>query len=196
MFNHGKKAIRGWMQPIGKLLSQANPNLITLTGLILAITAGLLLATRRLALGGVFILLSGFFDVLDGSVAREAKRVTAYGGFIDSVSDRYSDAAILIGAMCSGEIAMPSLYPPIPWFWGAVALIGSYMVSYTRAKAEAAGTSATIGIAERAERLIIIAAGAITGYLNIAVFTVAILTHITTIQRIYHVKTMLKKEKR
>ncbi len=193
MFNNGKNTIRRGVQPLGKLLSQTNPNLITLTGLVLAITAGILLAARYLALGGIFILLSGFFDVLDGSVAREANRITAYGGFIDSVSDRYADAAILIGAMCSGQIAMP--YPAsIPWFWGAVALIGSYMVSYTRAKAEAAGTSATIGIAERSERLIIIAAGAIIGYLNIAVFVVAILTHITTIQRIYHVKTTLKRK--
>jgi len=194
MFNNGKETIRRWIQPLGKLLSHTNPNLITLTGLVLAITAGLLLAAKYLVAGGIFVLLSGFFDVLDGSVAREANRITAYGGFIDSVSDRYADAAILLGAMCSGHIAMPFLYPPIPWFWGAVALIGSYMVSYTRAKAEAAGTSATIGIAERAERLIIIAAGAITGHLNIAVFIVAILTHITTIQRIYHVKTTLKRK--
>lgn len=182
------------MQPLGRHLQHINPNLITLTGLLLALAAGMLFATVHLILGGVFILLSGFFDILDGAIARGGDKTTPYGGFLDSVSDRYADAAILLGAMYSDLTAMS--YPPVPWFWGAVALTGSLMVSYTRARAEAAGASAAIGIAERAERLSILALGAFTGYLNIAVFTVAIITHITIIQRLLFVKQQLQQNKK
>jgi archaetidylinositol phosphate synthase len=189
MFNSTKNTIRTWMQPLGRVLQYTNPNLITLIGLLLALTAGTLFAVKSLTWAGIFILLSGFFDILDGTIARGNNKITPYGGFLDSVSDRYADAAILLGAMYSGLTAMP--YPQVTWFWGAIALIGSMMVSYTRARAEAAGASATIGIAERAERLIILALGAFTGYLNIAVFIIAIITHITIIQRVLYVKSKL-----
>ncbi|CAD7767126.1 MAG: Archaetidylinositol phosphate synthase [Candidatus Argoarchaeum ethanivorans] len=189
MFNSAKNTVRTRMQPLSKVFSHTNPNLITIAGLLLAVGAGMCFASKHLFLGGAFIILSGFFDVLDGTIARGTNRTTPYGGFLDSVSDRYADAAILIGIMYGCTIAMP--YPDVAWFWGAMALVGSFMVSYTRARAEAAGANAAVGLAERAERLIIIAAGAFTGYLNIAVFVVAIITHITIIQRLVFVKKQL-----
>jgi archaetidylinositol phosphate synthase len=191
MFNSAKNSIRNWMQPLSRVFKRANPNLITVTGLVLAVVAGLLFAAGSPLWGGVFILLSGFFDILDGTVARGNNKITPYGGFLDSVSDRYADAAILFGAMYGGLTAMP--YPPVEWFWGAIALIGSFMVSYTRARGEASGVSATVGVAERAERLVILAAGAFTGYLNIAVFAVAVLTHITVLQRVLYVRKRLQQ---
>ncbi|NYT18717.1 MAG: CDP-alcohol phosphatidyltransferase family protein, partial [Methanosarcinales archaeon] len=92
----------------------------------------------------------------------------------------------------NGSIYQATLFQAPLWLWCVLALIGSYMVSYTRARAEAAGsTSMNVGVAERSERLIILVLGAITGYILVAVAIIAILAHVTLIQRIWNAKQTL-----
>lgn len=131
-------------------------------------------------LAPLLLLASGFCDALDGALARLYGETTAFGGFLDSLLDRYADAVII------GGIILGGLCNPI---WGLVALTGSLMVSYARARAEAAGVKMeSVGIAERAERIVIIT---IASFLNLAwsetlgwsVIVLAILTNLTVLQR-------------
>jgi archaetidylinositol phosphate synthase len=165
-----------------------NPNMVTIMALIVTVIAGSLITNWRnsawmLPAAGFLLILSGLLDALDGAVARLSLRVTPFGGFLDSVSDRYSDAIIL------GAVTISGLVQPI---YGLAALIGSIMVSYTRSRSEAAGVDmAGVGLAERAERILILSIAIILGYYNpwildLGVSLLAILTHLTVVQRCLH----------
>jgi archaetidylinositol phosphate synthase len=189
MFDEIKELIRGILRPIAKRFVAVNPNTLTISGLGVSFISAFFFARSEAFIGGAFLLLSGFFDAFDGIVARENKRITRFGGFLDSVCDRFADAAVIIGVMYGGLAA----FPPFPeWFFGGLALVGSLMVSYTRARAEAAGGSAEVGYGERAVRLLIIIAGSILGALNWAILLVAVLSFITVFQRIAYVRKTLK----
>jgi archaetidylinositol phosphate synthase len=143
-------------------------------------------------LAPLLLLASGFCDAIDGALARLYGEATTFGGFLDSLLDRYADAIIFCGIILGGLCDT---------FWGLVALMGSLLVSYARARAEAAGVKMeTVGIAERAERLIIMA---IASFLSIAwlealswgVAILAILTNLTVLQRVvYFHKASKQKE--
>ena len=165
------------------------PNTTSLIGISLAILSALAYTqwhthTLYLLLATTLLLLSGFCDALDGILARLYQQTTKFGGFLDSLLDRYADAIIYTGIIISG------LCNP---FWGLTALAGSMLVSYTRARAEATGIKMeSIGIAERAERIIILAIASLTAILwtealNIGIITLAILTNLTVLQRTLHV---------
>jgi len=147
---------------------------------------------RLQIIAGILLLIGGFFDVLDGAVARENNRVTDFGGVLDSVSDRYADSAVFIGIMWGGGLAIPG-YIENEWIIGAVALVGSLLVSYTRARAEAAGTGKlNIGLAERAERMLLIIVGAFLGILNWVVLIVALISHLTVLHRMIVTRRILR----
>lgn len=161
------------------------PNILTLLGLLMSLLTGyLILAWRRnpliLPVCGGLILLSGFIDAVDGILARATGDVTVFGGFLDSLSDRYSDMIILSAFTLSGLIT------PI---YGFAAIAGSFMVSYSRAKSEAAGVDMSgVGIAERAERMIIYAIASIMAFffievLDLSILMLAVLTNFTVLQR-------------
>lgn len=189
MLENIKELIRDALRPLTKRITNINPNTLTLFGLLLALMSAIFFARRDALLAGAFLLASGFFDVLDGEVARENNRITRFGGFLDSVSDRFADAAVIIGAMYGGLTA----FSPFPdWFIGALAIVGSLMVSYTRARAEAAGAGASVGVGERAVRMLIIVIGAFIDMVNWAILVVAVLSFITVFQRIAHVRKVLK----
>ncbi|MBE6494235.1 MAG: CDP-alcohol phosphatidyltransferase family protein [Methanosphaera stadtmanae] len=170
-----------------------NPNIVTIIGLLISIFSGVLFASGNLIAGAIFIILSGFCDMIDGAIARSQNRRTKFGGFLDSTCDRFSDAAILIGLMYGGFI------DPI---LGALAIHASLTVSYIRAKAEKEGIKCSVGIAERAERLLIITiASLIAGLLNnshsimfIAIALLTILSYITVFQRVHHVWINLEED--
>lgn len=184
-----KDSTRALLKPLARNITEINPNTLTVLGLLISLMAAFFLGTHEVRTAGILILFSGFLDALDGAVARENRRTTRFGGFLDSVCDRLADAAIIIGAMFGGLTA----FPPFPdWFIGALAIVGSYMVSYTRARAEAAGGSASVGIGERAVRMIIIVAGAFTMKVNWAILLVTVLSFITVFQRIVHARRTLK----
>ena len=181
--------------PVAKAIP-LSPNTLTLIGLVVSILAAVVFAHGIIVLGGALILLSGLFDIFDGAVARSKNDITPFGGVLDSVCDRYADALILIGiiyGILNNNIS-PALLLNIPlWLWCAVALIGSFLVSYTRARAEAAGAKdMTVGIAERPERMILLALGAFSGYIAWAIVVIVILTHITIIQRMLYAKKYLE----
>ena len=181
--------VRDALSPFAKKIIGVNPNTLTLLGLIISIVAAIFFAKGEVLAAGSFLLISGLFDVLDGAVARENGRTTRFGGFLDSVCDRFADAAILIGAMYGGLTS----FPPFPdWFPGSLAIVGSFMVSYTRARAEAAGASASVGIGERAVRMVILILGAFLNQVNWAVLLVIVISFITVFQRIVFVRSTLK----
>ncbi len=146
-----------------------------------------------LILAPLLLLASGFCDALDGALARLYGEATAFGGFLDSLLDRYADA-IIIGGIILGGLCSP--------IWGLAALTGSLLVSYARARAESAGVKMeTVGMAERAERLVIIT---IASFLNLvwsetlgwSVIILAFLTNLTVLQRVaYFRNASQKKEK-
>jgi archaetidylinositol phosphate synthase len=184
-----KESIQDALIPFARRITEINPNTLTLLGLALSLISAFFFAQRELIWGGGVLLASGFFDALDGLVARANNRTTKYGGFLDSVSYRFADAAVIIGAMYGG---LTQLYSIPFWLTGTLAIFGSLMVSYTRARAEAAGANASVGFADRPARMIIFIVGAFIDMVNFAVFAIAVLSFITVFQRIAHVKKILK----
>ena len=189
MLENIKKSVRDALRPLAKRFFDVNPNTLTVLGLLISFISAFFFATKEVLTAGILLLVSGFFDALDGAVARENNRITGFGGFLDSVCDRFADAVIIIGAMYGG-LTVISPFPE--WFIGVVAIVGSLMVSYTRARAEAAGASATVGIGERAVRVMIIVVGAFINMVNWAILLVAILSFVTIFQRIAYVRKKLK----
>jgi len=195
------------------LTSQANaahrigltPNKISIIGFILALASAVSygLTTSRsswlLFLAVVFLLASGFCDTLDGIVARTFQQTTVFGGFFDSVLDRYADAAVYAAIIVAGlsNAVWGSVWGVV---WGLATLSGSMMVSYTRARAEAVGIKMeSVGLAERAERMLILAVVSIIAFfwlpaLGYGIAVLAVLANFTVIQRALHVYRTLKKK--
>ena len=172
------------------------PNIISFIGLVLAFLSALSYAiwqnsSLSLLLAAVLLLLSGFCDALDGVVARIYEQTTAFGGFLDSLLDRYADAIVFAGVIVGGLCDT---------LWGLVALIGALLVSYTRARAEATGTKIeSVGIAERAERIIVLATVSIVAIfwlpaLNIGIILLALLSNLTVLQRALYIYRELGKK--
>lgn len=185
-----KQKFEEWVAPrVGVLASVGlTPNAITLLGLASSFAAawGYLnwrISRMMLPAAAALILLSGLLDALDGVVARAIGRTSEFGGFLDSVSDRYSDAVVL-SAVVVGGLSDPA--------WGLAAVVGSLMVSYARARSEAAGVGmAAVGFAERAERMLLLAAVTFAAYFRLEVLgwgvaILAVLAHLTVVQRVFH----------
>ena len=181
------------------------PNKISTIGFILALASavsyGLTTSQSPLLLivAVVLLLSSGFCDTLDGIVARTFQQTTVFGGFFDSVLDRYADAIVYAAIIIAG--LSNAVWGPV-WgvVWGLAALSGSMMVSYTRARAEAAGIKMeSVGFAERAERMLILAVVSIIAFFWLPAFgygiaVLAVLSNFTVIQRALYVYKTLKKK--
>jgi archaetidylinositol phosphate synthase len=180
------------------------PNSISVIGFLLAFaSAGCYALANQavwlLLLAVFFLLASGFCDTMDGIVARTYKQTTAFGGFFDSVLDRFADGAAYAGIIIAGlcNAAFGSNY--LGTLVALTALVASMLVSYTRARAEVIGVKMeSIGIAERAERMLILAAVSIIGFfwlpaLGYGVALIAVLSIVTVVQRVLHVYKQLKK---
>ncbi len=171
------------LEPVAKAFARAGftPNALTCIGLVMSVFAGVLFAYGLSRLAAIALLVCGFFDMIDGAVARFAGKVTAFGGVLDSVVDRFTEAVIIVGIVYGG---VPELGQ---WGWlaGVLALVGGFMVSYTRARAEAAGTGKLdVGFAERAERMLIFAIFALIERTGYALIVVAILSYVTVAHRL------------
>lgn len=193
MLNNLRPFLTRVLEPIAKRLN-VNPNIVTIISPFLALIAAYGFSQKNLVLGIIFILLSGFLDVVDGAVARYHNKSSPFGAFLDSTMDRISDAIIIIGIVFGGYC---------DWLIGILAVHSAITVSYVKARAESQGVECNVGIAERAMRLIIIMLGAVIAVItgsNI-IFTyflilLVILSYITVGQRVYHVwKTLNKKSK-
>jgi archaetidylinositol phosphate synthase len=180
------------------------PNTVSALGFILAFSSAFAYSLAQnyrwlLLLATALLLASGFCDTLDGIIARTFKQVTAFGGFFDSVLDRYADAMVYAAIIIAGlsNSAWGSFWGPI---WGLATLSGSLLVSYSRARAEAVGLKMeSVGLAERAERMLILAAVSIIAFfwlpaLGYGISLLAILSNLTVIQRVVYVFKELKKK--
>lgn len=135
-------------------------------------------------IGALALLLSGFFDVLDGALARSTDKVTPFGGFFDSVLDRYTDLAVMGGIFLFFIMRNDIIYSSITF----VATIGTAIIPYARARAEAASIQCKAGLLERPERIMLLLIGLFfPPSLPYIIIILAVLTHVTVIQRIVHV---------
>jgi CDP-diacylglycerol---glycerol-3-phosphate 3-phosphatidyltransferase len=185
--------------PLARLLITAGvqPNAITTVGTLVLIGSGVAFGTGAIRWGGFLLLLSGLFDLLDGQVARLGGKVTAFGAFYDSTLDRVGEGAVFAGLtfyFLTGPL--PGEMKPRAVAACLVALVASFLVSYTRARAEAIGVENRVGIAPRAERVLLLGVPALSlgggpgrpgAVLFWVVAVLAFVSAITVIQRVVHV---------
>jgi len=185
--------------PLSKIIKlifkteKLNPTYFTLLGLVVNLLAAAAFVCGEWLWAGSLILAAGLFDMLDGVVARTFDKVTNFGGFLDSVIDRYSDLVLLIGLI----IYYADNHNMHLLILTAVVSIGSILIPYTRARAEVFIPHCDVGIMERAERIILLAAGGIFqsvfNIMPVVLWILAIFTHLTVFHRIYFTWKEVKK---
>src|SRR5579863_6211700 len=163
-------------------LSRVHPNVLTFFGLLINIWAAFLFAAGKLRWAGVVVIGAGLFDMVDGRVARETNRVTKFGGFFDSVLDRYSYLGVLVGLLVYYASINRYFYVVLT----AIVMTGTVMVSYTRARAENSIPKCKVGFLERPERVVLIIIGALFNRMAQVLWVIAILSNITVIHRIIY----------
>jgi len=162
--------------------SGIKPDALTFTGLAINIGAAYVIATGHFPLGGILILVAGLFDLLDGALARFAKKTTKFGAILDSAVDRISEAAIFCGLLVW---YMPGRSEILLIF---AVLIGSFLVSYIRARAEGLGLECKVGLFTRAERVIVLAVGLLVNQVIIALWILVVFVYITVVQRLVYLR--------
>jgi CDP-diacylglycerol--glycerol-3-phosphate 3-phosphatidyltransferase len=172
------------VRPLASLLHwcQVTPNQVSLMGIVLTLVTAALIVDGQLLLAGVMYILAASLDLLDGVLARMAKMASRFGAFLDSTADRISEgvvfAAIAYHFANHGQSVDAAL--------AVLALLGSLLVSYTRARAEGLGLECKVGIMTRAERVLLIAFGLMLGLLPAAIYLLVALTAFSAMQRILH----------
>ena len=180
----------------GLALTRISPNALTFIGLLINIVAGILFGyahpdnQRRMFLyAGLVIIGAGIFDMVDGRVARATNQVTIFGGFFDSVIDRYSDVALFFGLLVYYARANRFFYVVLV----ALVMVTSVMVSYTRARAESLIPLCKVGFMERPERIVLIIIGALFNRMGPVMWVIAVLGTITVIHRIRYTYQVLRE---
>ena len=181
------------IRPLARL--GVTPNTLTLIGLLLSILTAVVIAQGYLVAGGLLVLFAGIFDMFDGAMARVCNTATTFGAFFDSTLDRYSESIILLG-MLVYALQRPDLHD-LFWpfaheqFWMItviyITVVGSLMVSYTKARAEGLGLECKTGLLARPERVVILALGLLSGASIWALALLAVFSQVTAIERIVHV---------
>lgn len=181
--------IRRFFKPLTAALgrTRVTPNQLTITGLLLTAAAAVLIWYDQFIFAGIAFTLGSICDMLDGAVARLSEKVTPMGAFLDSVFDRVGEGIVLT------SIALVYASEDNLWVVGAAfaTMIGSFLVSYTRARAEALGMECKVGLMTRAERLVLLATGLYLerfGVLAVVMYILAVLTAVTVVQRILYVR--------
>ncbi len=190
--NSLRQPVYGIIEPVSAWLvrKRVHPNVITTMGFIAAASSGYFYHLDHVSQAGFLVLLGGLFDIFDGRVARMSGLASKFGAFYDSVLDRMSEVAMYVGLLSlyvkyqAGPMDVCMIYVI------RVAAGGALMVSYTRAKAEALGLDCSVGLMQRAERLVLIGAASMFFglrwdgmVLTVVIVIVAILTNFTVIQR-------------
>lgn len=179
--------------PIVGMLSRSGitPNVLTLMNLALNIVAAYVIATGHFLVGGVLILVSGVFDLLDGAVARFARQTTKFGAVLDSTVDRISEAATLSGLLI-WYLPQEGTTPGIVLILAV--LVGSFLVSYIRARAEGLDWQCQVGLFTRAERVIVLAIGLLVNQVFIALCILAVFVFVTVVQRLVYLRKQARIE--
>ena len=170
-------------------LSKIHPNVLTFIGLVINIWAAWLFAAGSFRWAGVVVTGAALFDMVDGRVARATSQVTRFGGFFDSVLDRYSDLALLIGLLVYYASINRFFYIVLT----AIVMMGSVMISYTRARAENTIPKCKVGFLERPERVVLIIIGALFDRMAPVLWLIAVLSNITVIHRILFTRQEARK---
>jgi CDP-diacylglycerol--glycerol-3-phosphate 3-phosphatidyltransferase len=186
---------RGFLETIARFFRRlgVTPNQLTATGLVLQAIVALVVASGRLPLGGVLLVFFSIFDAFDGALARLTGQVSRFGAFFDATIDRYAEALVLFGLLA--HVSHTGDQTQIYLIYASI--VGSLLVSYTRAKAESLGISCTVGILTRAERIAVLVLGLVFGswqpvaalpnVLTLALWILAIFSNITAVQRVWAV---------
>src|SRR5271156_2912159 len=168
------------------------PNVITWLALVLNLWAGVLFAAGRFRAAGGMMILAGLCDLLDGPVARRQNRVSLFGGFLDSILDRYADLIVFLGILVYYSHVNRFGYAML----AGAAMAGSVMVSYAKARAESLVPTREVGFWERPERLVLMILGALTNRMDVVLWILAIGPNITVIHRIVRTWQQTKVESR
>ena len=163
-------------------LSRIHPNVLTFLGLVINTWAAFLFAAGSFRWAGAVVILAAVFDMVDGRVARETNRVTRFGGFFDSVLDRYSDLALFMGLLVYYATINRFFYIVLT----AIVMTGSVMVSYARARAELTIPKCKVGFLERPERVVLIILGALFDRMAPVLWVIAVLSNVTVIHRMIY----------
>lgn len=191
MLNNLRSTLQPTLEKIGKAFASTglSPNFWTIIGLVFAIASALVYGLGvefGLIIGGILLLVSGFFDMVDGQVARVTGKTSRKGSYLDSMFDKIAEVAIFLGLLIGGY-AEPYLV--------MLAITLSLLVSYARAKSDVLNINLQgIGIGERAERLLIIAIIGIIGYMEPAVMIVVVIAGITLVQRMIMTTKNIKEK--
>ncbi|PYY01247.1 MAG: CDP-alcohol phosphatidyltransferase family protein [Acidobacteria bacterium] len=179
----------------GLSLTRISPNILTFTGLVINIIAGVLFGyasgdsqPRLFFYAGLVILAAGIFDMVDGRVARATHQVTTFGAFFDSVIDRYSDIALFFGLLVCYARANHFFYVVLV----GIVMTTSVMVSYTRARAESLIPNCKVGFLERPERIVLVLIGALFNRMAPVLWVIAVLSTITVIHRMWYTYQQMK----
>ncbi|MDX1979445.1 MAG: CDP-alcohol phosphatidyltransferase family protein [Bryobacteraceae bacterium] len=179
----GKSCDRIIVQIVRALaLSRIHPNVLTFLGLLINVGAAVLLAFGQFFWAGVVIIGAGLFDMVDGRVARETNQVTRFGGFFDSVLDRYSDLGLLMGLLVYYASINRNFYVVLT----AIVMTASVMISYTRARAENTIPTCKVGFMERPERVVLVIIGCLFDRMAPVLWVIAILGNLTVIHRMMY----------
>jgi CDP-diacylglycerol--glycerol-3-phosphate 3-phosphatidyltransferase len=170
-----------------------HPNHFTILGLFISIIGAIFYAKHDIRMGGLFILLGGMADVIDGKVARKTGLSSNFGALLDSSLDRYSEVFMFLGT----AIYFVQKDHPITSIMVFLAMGGSTMVSYVRARAESLGYECKVGIMQRPERVVYVGFSSLIHpyLLEVVIWMIAILANFTAIQRMYHVWFLERNEK-
>lgn len=178
--------------PLLRILTKTGikPDALTFVGLAINIGAAYVIAINLFFLGGILVLVSGLFDLLDGALARFLKQATKFGAILDSTVDRFSEAAIFCGLL----IWYISNGSTLEIVLILAALIGSFLISYIRARAEGLGLECKVGLFTRAERVIVLALGLLLNQVFIVLCVLVIFICITVAQRMFYLKKQTEME--
>ncbi len=186
-------------EPIVRFLVKTHitPNTLTWLGFSIALVAAVVIATGHPFIAGFIVLVAGFFDMLDGALARHIGRVTPFGAVLDSTLDRASEAVLLLGVLIF--YLLSGNWPTLGILFVCLALIASPLASYLRAKGEALGIECQVGLFTRPERVIALAIGLLASRvidyaLIIALVVIAVFSFVTAGQRLLYLKRQTKSK--
>jgi CDP-diacylglycerol--glycerol-3-phosphate 3-phosphatidyltransferase len=191
MLSHYRASLHTVADPVARVLLRARvqPNQLTLLGLVVSVAAAHAFFQGRLRVAALLLAVAGLFDFFDGALARIAGAASAFGAFLDSVVDRYSDLLVLLGIVLLYQRSEDTA----GLFFTLITMVGTIMVSYTKARAQSIGVRCEIGLMERPERMIVLIGGALFNLLTPSLVALAILTNVTAVQRILHVRRVARE---
>ena len=191
-----REAIANYLtRPVVRLLSKTpiTPNAVTWSGFLVTVGAAVLIITEHLFAAGFVVLIAGFFDIVDGALARSTNRTTRFGAVLDSTLDRVAEAVLLLSILVLYAVEQSTFGLIIV----GLALLGSMLVSYIRARAEAQGLECKVGLFTRAERVAVLTLGLLLSQINyaliISLIIIVVFSFITVGQRLHYVWRQTKK---